>query len=171
MKKKPITQSDDLIAQGVAKKLIRSGDDGKRIEYLRHGISRDWTKPEAIIEAKAYLTLVLQYEYPDDRIQLFAPVTIGSSLREADIEVFADAKHESPIIIVECKKEEVSEAEFRQAVEQAFSYAVSEGARYVWTTSGIKNEYYEVPDKKPKSRRSRMCRDSAKRMFLPIATA
>lgn len=89
MKKKLITQSDDLIAQGVAKKLIRIGDDGKRIEYLRHGISRDWTKPEAIIEAKAYLTLVLQYEYPDDRIRLFAPVTVGSSLREADIEVFA----------------------------------------------------------------------------------
>ena len=90
MKKKLITQSDDLIAQGVAKKLIRIGDDGKRIEYLLHGISRDWTKPEAIIEAKAYLTLVLQYEYPDDRIRLFAPVTVGSSLREADIEVFAD---------------------------------------------------------------------------------
>ena len=97
MKKKLITQSDDLIAQGVAKKLIRIGDDGKRIEYLRHGISRDWTKPEAIIEAKAYLTLVLQYEYSDDRIRLFAPVTVGSSLREADIEVFADAKHETPI--------------------------------------------------------------------------
>ena len=47
MKKKLITQSDDLIAQGVAKKLIRIGDDGKRIEYLRHEISRDWTKPEA----------------------------------------------------------------------------------------------------------------------------
>ena len=46
MKKKLITQSDDLIAQGVAKKLIRIGDDGKRIEYLRHGISRDWTKPD-----------------------------------------------------------------------------------------------------------------------------
>ena len=46
MKKKLITQSDDLIAQGVAKKLIRIGDDGKRIEYFRHGISRDWTKPD-----------------------------------------------------------------------------------------------------------------------------
>ena len=43
---KLITQSDDLIAQGVAKKLIRIGDDGKRIEYFRHGISRDWTKPD-----------------------------------------------------------------------------------------------------------------------------
>ena len=49
MKKKLITQSDDLIAQGVAKKLIRIGDDGKRIEYLRHGISRDWTKDKRTV--------------------------------------------------------------------------------------------------------------------------
>ena len=44
MKKKLMTPSDDLIAQGVAKKLIRLGDDGKRIEYLRHGISRGYSK-------------------------------------------------------------------------------------------------------------------------------
>ena len=43
MRKKLITQSDDLIAQGVAKKLIRIDDEGKRIKYLRHGILRDWT--------------------------------------------------------------------------------------------------------------------------------
>jgi len=142
------------IAKGVEKGLIRLSSDNRRIEYLHHAVSRDFTKPEASVEALAYISLVLQYDYPPDRIRLFAPVTMGSELREADIEVFADAKHESPIIIVECKKEEVSEAEFRQAVEQAFSYAVSEGAKYVWTTSGIKNEYYEIPDKKPKARRT-----------------
>lgn len=136
----------DWISKGERTGLVRLSADGKRIEYLHHGISRDYTKPEASVEALAYISLVLQYDYPPDRIQLFAPVTMGSDLREADIEVFADAKHETPLIIVECKKEEVSEAEFRQAVEQAFSYAVSEGAKYVWTTSGIKNEYYEVPD-------------------------
>ena len=49
MKKKLITQSDDLIAQGVAKKLIRIGDGGKRIEYLRHGISHDWRKDKRTV--------------------------------------------------------------------------------------------------------------------------
>lgn len=42
--------------------------------------------------------------------------------------------------------------EFNIAVDQAYSYAVAEGGKYVWTTSRIKNQYYEVPDKKPKSR-------------------
>ena len=49
MKKNRLVQADALIAQGRTKKLIRIGDDGKRIEYLRHGISRDWTKPEASV--------------------------------------------------------------------------------------------------------------------------
>ena len=58
MKKKLITQSYDLIAQGVAKKLIRLGDDGKRIGYLRHGISREagrkieFTEPNVSIMAE-----------------------------------------------------------------------------------------------------------------------
>lgn len=147
-------QVQDLIDLGVQKGLIRLSEDRRRIEYVNHKLSRDFTKPEAVVEARAYLTLTMEYGYPDDRIRLFAPVAMGSSMKEADIEVFVDEKHESPLIIVECKKEEVSEAEFRQAVEQAFSYAVSEGARYVWTTSGIKNEYYEVPLQKPKARRT-----------------
>lgn len=146
--------ADDILSLGIAKHLICISDDKRRIEYPKHGISRDFTKPEALVEAKAYLALVLQYGYPAGNIRLFAPVTMGSSLREADIEVYADAKHEKPLVIVECKKEVASEAEFRQAVEQAFSYAVAEGARYVWTTSGIKNEYYEVPAEKPKARRT-----------------
>lgn len=154
MKKERDNKTTDIIEQGKDKKLVRISEDGCRIEYPKHGISRDFKKPEAIVEARAYLTLVLQYGYPDDNIRLFAPVTMGSSLREADIEVYADAKHKKPLAIVECKKEEVSEAEFRQAVEQAFSYAVAEGAKYVWTTSGIKNEYYEVLAERPRTRRT-----------------
>lgn len=154
MKNKTLKPFEDIIRMGEDKLLIKISEDRRRIEYLHHGILRDYAKPEAIIEAKAYLTLVLQYGYPTDTIRLFAPVTMGASLREADIEVYADAKHEKPLVIVECKKEVASEAEFRQAAEQAFSYAVAEGARYVWTTSGIKNEYYEVSAEKPKSRRT-----------------
>lgn len=32
------------------------------------------------------------------------------------------------------------------------SYAVAEGARYVWVTSRLKNEYFEIPARKPKDR-------------------
>ena len=143
----------DWIEKGKEKGLIKLSPDKKRIEYIHHNLSCDYTKPEAKIEALAYLSLVIQYGYPPERIRLFQKVTIGSGIRVADLEVFEDAALEKPLIIVECKNETVREAAFRQAVEQAFSYAVAEGAKYVWTTSGIKNEYYEVPLEKSKARR------------------
>ncbi len=141
------------IEKGEEKGLIKLSSDEKRIKYIHHDISRDYSKPEAKIEALAYLSLVMQYGYPPERIRLFQKIPIGAYVREADLEVFEDATPEKPLIIVECKNETISEAAFRQAVDQAFSYALAEGAKYVWTTSGIKNEYYEVPSDKPKSRR------------------
>ncbi len=94
----------------------------------------------------------MTYGYDQKRIRLFVPVVMGSSTKEADIIVYNDDGHKSPHIVVECKKQEVSELEFTQAVEQGFSYAVAEGAKYVWITSGIKDEYYQVPTEKPKER-------------------
>ena len=100
MKMRKASEARDLLKEGQKAGLVRLSDDGKQIEYLKHGISRDFSKPEASVEAKAYLSLILLYDYPAERIRLFAPVTIGSSQREADIEVYADTKQEKPLIIV-----------------------------------------------------------------------
>ncbi len=94
----------------------------------------------------------MTYGYAQKRIRLFVPVVMGSTTKEADIIVYNDDEQKSSHIVVECKKQEVSELEFTQAVEQGFSYAVAEGAKYVWITSGIKDEYYQVPTEKPKER-------------------
>lgn len=50
-------------------------------------------------------------------------------------------------------REEVSEAEYQQAIEQAYSYAFALPCdiKYVWVTSGIKSDYFEV-DKTQNSR-------------------
>lgn len=141
-----------LIQEGTKKKLIRLEDDGKYIVYVHQDKRRNYANPEEKIQAEAFLQLVLVYKYPVDRIAQFVSVQMGSETKEADIIVYSDVLHKSPLIIVECKKETVSELEFIRASDQATSYAVAEGARYVWTTSGIKNEYFEIPAKKPKAR-------------------
>jgi len=141
-----------LIQQGIEKGLIQLDDEKKYITYLHQNKRRNYTNPEEQVQAETFLKLILVYGYAQERIRLFVPVTMGSTNKEADIIVYNDDKCLSPHIVVECKKEEVSPLEFVQAVEQAFSYAVAEGAKYVWTTSGLKNEYYEVPTKKPKER-------------------
>ena len=71
---------------------------------------------------------------------------MGSSTKEADIIVYDDDLFASPLIIVECKKQEVSEAEFQQAIEQAasYAYALSGTIKYIWTTSGIKDSYLQI---------------------------
>jgi type I restriction enzyme M protein len=49
---------------------------------------------------------------------------MGADKREADIVVYSDVEHNKPYIVVECKKEEVSNPEYQQSIAQAFSYAV-----------------------------------------------
>ena len=62
-----------------------------------------------------------------------------------DIIVYNDDLCLSPSIVVECKKQEVSEAEFQQAIDQAVSYAnvLAGTVKYIWTTSGIKDSYLQ----------------------------
>jgi type I restriction enzyme M protein len=142
----------NLIAKGIEKGLIRFNDDKSIITYIHQNKKRNYNNPEEKVQAETFLTLVLIYGYPVVRIRQFVSVQMGSETREADIIVYADDKCESTFIVVECKKEEITDQEFNKAVDQAYSYAVAEGGTYVWTTSRIKNEYYEVPKAKPKSR-------------------
>nr|VFK65165.1 MAG: type I restriction enzyme M protein [Candidatus Kentron sp. UNK]VFK71316.1 MAG: type I restriction enzyme M protein [Candidatus Kentron sp. UNK] len=142
----------NLLQQGIDKGLITLDDESKYITYVHQNKRRNYTKPEEKVQAETFLKLILLYDYSPARIRQFVSVTMGSTVKEADIVVYNDDNHTSPHIVIECKKQEVSEAEFSQAVEQAFSYAVAEGARYVWVTSRIKDQYYEISAKKPKAR-------------------
>lgn len=141
-----------LIDRGIEKGLIRFNEDKNIITYVHQNKKRNYNNPEEKVQAETFLTLVLIYEYPVERIRQFVSVQIGSKTLEADIIVYSDDECESTFIVVECKKEEITDQEFNKAVDQAYSYAVAEGGTYVWTTSKIKNEYYEVPKAKPKSR-------------------
>ena len=141
-----------LIEKGITKGLIKFDQDKNFITYILQNKKRNYNNPEEKVQTETFLTLVLVYGYPVERIQQYVTVTMGREKKEADIIVYNDDACESPFIIVECKKEEITDQEFGRAVDQAYSYAVAEGAKYVWVTSKIKNEYYEVADKKPKKR-------------------
>ena len=142
-----------LIEQGLQKGLISFNEDQSRITYKHINKSRNYLDPEEQVEAESFLKLILVYNYPEKRIKLFEKVTMGSSTREADIIVYDDDMCLNPSIIVECKKQEVSEAEFVQAIEQAasYAYALSGTVKYIWTTSGIKDSYLQI-DKERKTR-------------------
>ena len=142
----------NLIQEGIDKGLIKFDDGQKYITYIHQNKRRNFGNPEEKVQAESFLKLVLVYGYKPVRIKQFASVKIGSDTREADIIVYNNDEHTSAHIVVECKKEDVSELEFNQAIAQAFSYAATGTvrARYFWVTSKIKDSYFEIPKKEPK---------------------
>ena len=143
----------DYIQLGLEKGLISFNEDKSRISYLNQKKERNYNNPEEKVQAETFLRLIIDYNYPESRIKQFVPVTMGREIKEADIVVYADEMCMRPYILVECKRQEVSEAEYQQAIEQAYSYAFAlpSDVKYVWVTSGIKSDYFEV-DKNQNSR-------------------
>ena len=142
----------NLIDIGIEKGLIRFDDEKNFITYIHQNKKRNYNNPEEKVQAETFLTLVLNYGYPVNRVRQYVPVQMGSETKEADIIVYKDDACEQTFILVECKKEEITDQQFKVAVDQAYSYCIAEGGSYVWTTSKIINEYYEVPEDRPKRR-------------------
>ena len=113
----------DYIQIGIEKGLISLNSDMSKITYVKQDKERNYNNPEEKVQAETFLRLILDYNYPENRIKQFVPVTMGRDIREADIVVYADNMCLTPYILVECKRQEVSEAEYQQAIEQAYSYA------------------------------------------------
>lgn len=136
----------DYIKIGIEKNLISFSEDMSRITYVFQKKGRNYNNPEEKVQAETFLRLILDYNYPEKRIKQFVSVTMGSEIKEADIVVYEDDMCMRPYILVECKRQEVSEAEYQQAIEQVYSYAFAlpSDVKYVWVTSGIKSDYFEV---------------------------
>ena len=136
----------DYIKIGVEQGYISFDKEMSKITYTYQNKQRNYNNPEEKVQAETFLRLILDYKYPVNRIKQFVPVTMGSEIKEADIVVYEDDMCMSPHILVECKRQEVSEAEYQQAIEQAYSYAFALPCdiKYVWVTSGIKSDYFEV---------------------------
>ncbi len=143
------------LRQGIKQKLIHLDENSNTITYIHENIRRSYNNPEELVEADTFLKIILTYRYPVKRVRLFVQVTMGSDKREADLVVYNDDDCTQPLIVVECKRQEVSEAELMQAVNQSFSYAYALAGtiKYLWVTSGIKNQYYRV-DKERKEHSS-----------------
>ena len=139
-----------LFEQGLTQKLIEISEDKSTITYLHQGKSRNYNNPEEKVQAEAFLKLVLEHGYPVENIKQFVSVTIGSDKREADIVVYDDATQQKPIIIVEAKKNDVTQAEFNQAINQCFSYAnaLAGTVKYIWVYSGLLSEVFRFDKEK-----------------------
>ncbi len=69
-----------------------------------------------------------------------------------DIVVYEDDELKNPYLVVECKKGGVTDAEFRQAIEQAFGNANSLRTKFASVIAGTTRTAFNIADFKPSER-------------------
>lgn len=139
----------ELFKEGLKNNYIDINSDLTRITYnCKYKTSRNLLNLEESVQVASYLKLIIDYNYNPQNIAVNETVKVGSEDKEADIIVY-DSNNEKILIVVECKEEGINEREFQIAIDQAYSYAHARAAKYVWITSGIKDEYYEIVEQYP----------------------
>jgi type I restriction enzyme M protein len=112
------TLTDKALEEGHLR-LDRSGKTEKII-YVAVNRSEKWSDPEEKVRAEFYAEMIYRYGYSPDRIGVEITVPDRSPNDFADLVVFKDDARKAPFAVIECKKDTISDAEFNQAVEQAW---------------------------------------------------
>jgi type I restriction enzyme M protein len=137
--------------------------EGNQVIYLASKIKRRITDPEERVRAEYYLELIKKYKYPDNRIQPNKDVPGRKPNVYADLVVFEDDEKKKPYIVVECKKDGISQAEIRQAIEQVFGYANSLRAKYAVVVAGTVRIAFDIAGFKPSEREKNIIADIPER--------
>lgn len=78
----------DILRQAEAKNLIAFDDERKYITYIYQNKKRNFQHSEEKVQAETFCRLILEYGYAERRIELFVPVKMGVSDKEADFVVY-----------------------------------------------------------------------------------
>jgi len=131
------------VERGLKEKIIKLSDDKKRITYFcKREYSTAFTNPEEKVRASYFVELVLDKKYPKENIDIEVKVERRIPDDRADIVVYDEDEHD--YLIVECKKDGISDAEFKQAIEQAFGNANSKRAKYAIVVAGTTRTAFDV---------------------------
>ncbi len=149
----------DFLQIGQQKGYIQLLNDEKRIHYVVPNKNYRFTDPEEKVRAKFYVELIERYQYAPNRIDLEVTVPRRTPSDLADIVVFQDDDKKNPFIVIECKKDGISEAEFKQAVEQVFGNCNSLGGHYAVVVAGNTRSSFDVKNHKPSERSENIIAD------------
>lgn len=114
---------EKILKDGERKGYFRVLNDGAKIEYLPSGHKENLNDPEEKVRAEYYFDLLEKYHYPAKRVELETEMPARVPRFFADIVIYEDDAKKKPYIVVECKKDGISDAEFEQATKQAIGNA------------------------------------------------
>lgn len=140
------SESEELIRKAEAEGYLRFTGEGKnqRVVYVHSGEhSERWSDPEEKVRAAFYAELIFNYEYTAQRIGIEIVVPRRTPSDRADIVVYEDDELTKPFIVIECKRDGISQAELNQAIEQSRGNRASLGAPFAGVVSGITRHFLD----------------------------
>jgi len=133
---------------------IKGEGKTERIHYSDASHSERWSDPEEKVRAEFWAELIYKYEYQPKRIGFEVKVERRKPDDRADLVIYADDDHKDRYFVFECKRAEISDAEFAQAIEQACGNRASLGAKYCGVVAGLTRRLLRF-DKFPAGERDR----------------
>ena len=112
-----MTYLDNALKDGHAK---RSGKGkAEKITYVAINRTERYADPEEKVRAEYWAELIYRYDYEPKRIGVEVTVPDRTPKDIADLVVFYDDKRTRPYAVIECKRDDITDSQFDQAVEQA----------------------------------------------------
>lgn len=151
--KKEMKESEYL-KKAIKDKYIEIDIEKNRISYkTREGTKSYFSnKSEEQVRAEFYSELIYKYNYDPKRIGFEVEVPRRKPSDWADIIVYEDDNGKKPYITVECKKDEISESEIKQSIEQVFGNANSLRSKYAIVVAGSVRIAFDVANYPPSER-------------------
>lgn len=145
------TETQDFLQRALADghlQIIASGKSEK-IRYVVVNVSEKWSDPEEKVRAAYYAELIYRYGYAPECIGVEVTVPDRLPVDRADLVVFRDKARTQPFGVIECKRDGVSDTEFKQAVEQAFGngHAHKFRAEYIGVIAGQTRAFHDCSDR------------------------
>src|SRR5256884_9286654 len=111
--------ADEAVAEAIRRGLIAISDD--RVTYrLHHQRSYSWTDPEEWVRAHAIAWLIIERDYPPNRMRTEVNVPRRTPNDFADIVVYRDDQCRVPYLVVENKPAGQPTGPRNQWIEQLF---------------------------------------------------
>ena len=156
---------EQAIAEGHAE--ITGEGKSERIRYIAADHSERWSDPEEKVRAEFWAELIYNYEYAPKRIAFEINVPRRTPNDYADIVVYKDDELKDPYFVFECKRADISDAEFAQSIEQACGNRASLGAPYAGAIAGLTRRLLRFDKFPPAERDKNHLTDIPKRYGKP----
>jgi type I restriction enzyme M protein len=152
-KRRQTAELDPLIVVAIQRGILEIKD--ARITYnLPTKKTYDWDDPEELVRARTVAFLILEKNYPLNRIRVEVTVPRRTPSDFADVVVYRDDQCREPYLVVENKAANQSRGKRQQAIEQLFGNANSLRAELALYDELSESIFYDVASFRQTERRA-----------------